>query len=75
MASEAIVTLVQLHAGCFVVMERAAGHAIMLDVDSIEFSHLSCGDVLLHHFEYRWPLILFCLIAFGLSNYPSFLDI
>ena len=50
--SEAVETLVQLHAGGLIVVERAASHPVPTYMDSIMLRSLSCCDGLLHSFKY-----------------------
>ena len=50
--SEAVETLVQLHAGGLIVVERAASHPVSVYPDSVMLRSLSCRNGLLHSFKY-----------------------
>ena len=48
----AVETLVQLHAGGLIVVERAASHPVSVYPDSVMLRSLSCRNGLLHSFKY-----------------------
>ena len=42
-AAEAVIAVIHLHAGRFVLMKRTAGHSVSSDLQAVHFRSLSCS--------------------------------
>ena len=52
LASEAMETLVQLHAGVSVIVKGADSHAVAIDFYAVHFCRLSGGNIAFYCFKY-----------------------